>query len=114
MTHIMCYDSEMVVRDVSIIYADSFEKRVLKVNQQHESHSIITYWYVSLVFIPPINIFQNAIEDVNVYDLDGNVILTKEDIENDLVNSMDNKYRFQITNETIESGRIKHKGLAPE
>jgi hypothetical protein len=110
-TDVNCYDDGTFVGKVTIIQSFPFEKHILKIYPEDQGWSIITYHFFDP--IAPIIIFRNVIEDVVVYDLEGNVIMTKEDIENELVDA-DRKHDIHITNETVNAGRIKYRGLTLE
>jgi hypothetical protein len=63
--------------------------------------------------IPNIVIFRNVVEDFFVYDMNGNIILTMDDVEDYLGIGPMPEWIF-ITQEVVETGRRKYAGIVTE
>jgi hypothetical protein len=109
------YKGDKFVDTLSIIECVKREKELLLVDDQaappyymsrKNSAIILDLGYIFWLNVQPIEILRYLIDDITIYDMQDNVILTYSDITE---NSIDERGGIIITQEMVDAGRNKYR-----
>jgi hypothetical protein len=111
---IECYENGIFLGDIRVYRVYSFKRRLLERHNWDEADPLFVLrsdyvWNE----IPKIVIFRNVIEDFFLYDMNGNIIMTMDDVEDYLGIGLMPDWIF-ISQEAVETGRKKYAGIVAE